>query len=319
MKILVVGGTGHIGSYLIPRLVQAGHNVLVVARTPEPRYAEARLCWSAVGWITADRRQEEQTDAWYRRMQGIEVDVVIDLICFTRTQNQTMMDAFRGRVRHFLHCGTIWAYGPAERAPYQEHYPRKPITEYGRQKADIESDLHAAFQESGFPATVIHPGHISGKRWLPIDPQGTRNGVSVYRQLARGESIQLPDNGLATLHHVHADDVAQLFQLAVERRQRALGESFSAVAPYAMSLTGCSRCVAGLFGQSPKWEFVPLARMKEFVGEAAFITIRDHVMHSPCASIAKGQRLLGYVPRYTTEQVYVESIEHLLETGQLEL
>ncbi len=34
MRILVVGGTGHIGSYLVPRLVLSGHEVKVVARNP---------------------------------------------------------------------------------------------------------------------------------------------------------------------------------------------------------------------------------------------------------------------------------------------
>ena len=38
-----------------------------------------------------------------------------------------------------------------------------------------------------------------------------------------------------------------------------------------------------------------------------------------CASIAKAKRLLGYAPRYTTEQIYYEAIEHLLESGQLKV
>jgi hypothetical protein len=45
--------------------------------------------------------------------------------------------------------------------------------------------------------------------------------------------------GLATLHHVHADD------LASDNREAALGESFfSAIAPYAMTLVGCRNAVA---------------------------------------------------------------------------
>jgi nucleoside-diphosphate-sugar epimerase len=32
MKVVVIGGTGHVGTYLIPRLVQAGHEVLCVTR-----------------------------------------------------------------------------------------------------------------------------------------------------------------------------------------------------------------------------------------------------------------------------------------------
>lgn len=39
MKVIVIGGTGHIGSFLIPLLVQAGHEVVIVAggRRPVPQ------------------------------------------------------------------------------------------------------------------------------------------------------------------------------------------------------------------------------------------------------------------------------------------
>ena len=32
MKVVVVGATGHIGSYLVPRLVAAGHEVVAISR-----------------------------------------------------------------------------------------------------------------------------------------------------------------------------------------------------------------------------------------------------------------------------------------------
>ncbi|MCC7262275.1 MAG: NAD-dependent epimerase/dehydratase family protein [Candidatus Latescibacteria bacterium] len=317
MKVLIIGGTGHIGSYLVPRLLSEGHQVAVIARTPKPQYAEQRLGWGQVQWVVADRRAEEKAGTWTGRLQGLEADAVVDLICYTTAENQVVMDAFRGRISHFLHCGTIWAYGPTERAPYEEHHPRRPIGEYGINKAAIEVQLQRAWQREGFPATLIHPGHICGRRWLPIDPQGARHGVEIYRKLARGEKVYLPDTGLATLHHVHADDVAQLFCLAMQHRQQALGESFSAVAPYAMSLLGCCRVVAGFFGREPKIGLVPLAQLRALVGEEAFGTIESHVIHSPCSSIEKGRRRLGYTPRYTTEQIYAEGVEYLLESGQL--
>jgi nucleoside-diphosphate-sugar epimerase len=318
MKILVTGGTGHVGSYLVPRLLLGGHDVRVVARNPRPQYVEhPQALWDRVQWITADRKAEEKDGSWAGRMASIEADVVMDLICYTPEQNRLMVEAFRGRVSHFLHCGTIWAYGPPRELPYEERFPRRPIREYGRLKAQIESELLAEYTAAGFPYTVIHPGHISGRKWLPIDPQGTRNGVGVYGKLARGEVVHLPDAGQATLHHVHGDDVAQLFQLAMERREQALGESFSAVTPYALSLLGCAEFVASLFGREPNIEFVPLAGMKEAIGEQAAACTEDHVKHSPCASIEKGRRLLDYRPRYTTEQIYAECVEYVLESGQL--
>lgn len=319
MRVLVIGGTGHIGSYLVPRLVRRGFEVTVLARRPSPQYTEARLYWPAVQWIVADRTAEEQTVAWAQRMRAIEVDAVIDLTCYLPEQNRVMYEAFASRVTHFLHCGTVWAYGPPESVPYDEAMPRKPITDYGRHKAAIEAFLIDQYRTAGFPATIIHPGHISGRKWLPIDPQGSRDGVGVYEKLARGETVYLPDHGQATIHHVHGDDVAQQFELALVDRERALGESFSAVAPYAMSLVGCCHAVANMFGTKPNLQFVPLASMATYVGATSASIIAEHVTHSPCASIAKARRLLGYEPRYTTEEIYAESLDYLLESGQLKL
>lgn len=319
MRILVIGGTGHIGSYLVPRLARQSHEITVVARHARPQYNDPHLGWKNVRWLLANREEEEKSDAWFQRMAAVETDVVMDLICYTPAQMETIYRAFHGRVDQFIHCGTIWAYGPPERAPYEESFPRKPISDYGRMKAQIESFLLEKHRHEGFPATILHPGHISGRRWLPIDPQGSRDGVRVYEQLWRGEPVHLPDRGQATLHHVHADDVAQLFELAMLHRNAALGESFSAVAPYALSLVGCSLAVAALFGTTPDLRFVPMDQMARHVGEQSSGIIAEHVQHSPCASIAKAQARLGYRPRYTTEQIYAECLEHLIESKQLVL
>ena len=317
MKILVIGGTGTIGSHLTPRLLQGGHEVTVISKRPEPYYTNPAISWPFVTWMNADRRAEEASGDWAKRMADMETDVVMDLICYSREQNVIMYEAFKGRVRHFLNCGSIWAYGPSERAPYEESFPRKPVDSYGGGKVDIENFLMAKYREERFPATVIHPGHICARRQLPIDPQGSRDGVGVYEKLATGQTVHLPDLGLATLCHVHGDDVAQMFELAMNHREQAVGEAFSVVAPYAMSLLGLARFVAGLFGKEPNLDFVPLDEMKNHVSERSCGIIREHVTMSLCVSIEKGKRLLGYAPRFTTEQIFVEAIDYLIESGQL--
>ena len=91
----------------------------------------------------------------------------------------------------------------------------------------------------------------------------------------------------------------------------------SVVAPYAMSLVGCCQFVASLFGRAPNLAFVTPAEFEALLGaEAAAVTF-DHVHHSPCSSVEKGRKLLGYRPRYTTEQIYVECIEYMLASGTL--
>jgi nucleoside-diphosphate-sugar epimerase len=49
-----------------------------------------------------------------------------------------------------------------------------------------------------------------------ITPAGNLD-PAVWTQLATGQPLALPDRRLGVLHHVHADDVAQAFELALRR------------------------------------------------------------------------------------------------------
>ncbi|MEO3886481.1 NAD-dependent epimerase/dehydratase family protein [Nonomuraea sp. B5E05] len=134
MRVVVIGGSGHIGTYLIPRLVDAGHDVVAVSRGERQPYTP-HAAWRQVEQVTADRTAEEADGSFGRRVAELDGDVVIDLICFTEASARHLAQALDGRVRQFLHCGTIWVHGPSTRVPTTEDRPRRPIAEYGRQKA----------------------------------------------------------------------------------------------------------------------------------------------------------------------------------------
>ncbi len=170
------------------------------------------------------------------------------MICFTLDSARQLVEALRGTVQHFLHCGTIWVHGPSAVVPTTEDQPRTPFGEYGIQKAAIEAYLLDEARRTGFPATVLHPGHIVGPGWAPLNPAGHFN-PAVFTQLAAGEELALPNLGLETVHHVHADDVAQAFERALANWGAAVGESFHVVSPAALTLRGYAEAVAAWFGQ----------------------------------------------------------------------
>src|SRR5258708_20490221 len=58
MVIVVIGGTGHIGTYLIPRLVAARHQVILVSRGERKPY-QAHAAWRSVRRIRIDRETVE--------------------------------------------------------------------------------------------------------------------------------------------------------------------------------------------------------------------------------------------------------------------
>ncbi|MFL6416503.1 MAG: NAD-dependent epimerase/dehydratase family protein, partial [Bryobacteraceae bacterium] len=107
MRTLVIGGTGHIGTYLTPRLVEAGHSVVNVSRAQRSPYS-SHPAWSDVEQITADRAAEETAGSFGRLILSTKPDTVIDLTCYTLESARHLVEALRGQIGHFLHCGTIW-------------------------------------------------------------------------------------------------------------------------------------------------------------------------------------------------------------------
>ena len=210
-------------------------------------------------------------------------------------------------MQHFLHCGTIWVHGPSVAVPdHREASRARPFGEYGTQKAAIEAFLLDEARRSGFPATIVHPGHIVGPGWAPLNPAGHFN-PRVFTTLAQGEELALPNFGMETVHHVHADDVAQMFMRAIANWSSAVGEAFHTVSPAAVSLRGYAEAMAAWFGQKPNLTLPAMAGMEGAPDRGGGDGDLGAHLPQPERSIAKAQRLLGYQPRYTSFEAVLRS------------
>ena len=89
-------------------------------------------------------------------------------------------------MQQLVHCGTLWVHGVPKTRPYDETAVREPIGEYGIRKAEIERMLLEEAR-AGFPVSILHPGHITGPGWAPINPAGNLD-PSVFTRLACGRA-----------------------------------------------------------------------------------------------------------------------------------
>lgn len=308
MKIVVIGGTGHIGTYLIPRLVKMGHEVICVSRKKRKPYNEPVL-WKLVEQITVDRIEAERQGTFGSRIKELKADIIIDLICFTPESATILAESLIGNIQHFIHCGTMWVYGKSIQVPTHEKQERRPMLEYGINKANIESYLLSLSRHKEFPVTILHPGHLTGPGWLPINPVGNLN-PEIFIKLAKGEEIILPNIGMETLHHVHVDDVAQGFVNTIENRQNSIGESFNIVSKQAITMKEYANEMAIWFGQDANISFLPWDKWKKTATESDAELTWNHIAHSTNGSMVKAKKLLNYKPRYSSIQAIQESIKH---------
>lgn len=316
-RIVIIGGSGHVGTYIVPRLVAAGHTVLNVTRGIRAPYI-ASASWAEVDTVVIDRTAEEAAGNFGKRIAALEPDIVIDMISFTLESTRQLVEALRGRIQHFLHCGTIWVYGHNTTVPATEDQPLNPFGEYGLGKAAIETYLLGEAARNGFPTTVFRPGHIVGPGWTPLNPAGHFNNA-VFEQIARGEELTLPNFGMETVHHVHADDVSQIIMGAIANRSAAVGEAFNAVSPQAVNLKGYASAVYRRFGHAPKLRFEPFDSWKTGQRPEDAQATWQHISRSPSHSIDKAVRLIGYRPRYTSLEGVFEALDWLIAQGQVKV
>jgi nucleoside-diphosphate-sugar epimerase len=322
MRVVVIGGTGHTGTYLVPRLIESDCEVAVISRQKRPRYPAdemaGKAAWERVEWVGLDRAEAEATGDFGTRIAALKPDVVIDMICYQPHSARQLLDALRGRIQLLIHCGTSWAAGASLHTPGTESEPRRPICDYGRRKAAIEEYLLGEARRGGFPVTVLRPGHMVGRGWVPVNPAANFN-PQVYSDLAHGKGLSLPNLGMETLHHVHADDVAQAFMLAIANWSGAVGEVFNVVSPSALTLRGYADAIAEWFGQPANLTFLAWEEWKKAVAEEDARITWDHILHSSCCSIEKARRILGYQPRYSSLEAIKESVTWLIQNGRVKV
>ena len=159
MRVLVIGGTGNISSGVVAALLERGHEVVPFNRgqRTDPPPADVQV-------IHGDRRNREDFE---NKLRSEKFDAVVDMISFDAEDAASALRAFHGRADHFLHCSTVMTYGP----PFSginigETAPLRGSSEYGRGKIAADALLLKAYEDNGFPVTILKPSYTYGNGML---------------------------------------------------------------------------------------------------------------------------------------------------------
>ncbi|MGI6254055.1 MAG: NAD-dependent epimerase/dehydratase family protein [Acutalibacter sp.] len=312
MKAVVIGAAGHIGTYLIPMLVKAGFETVAITRTMYQPYQQD-YAWNSAERVLMDRSQED----FLPKLKAMKPDVLVDLVNFDVEDTRKLVKEFQGTsLSHYLYCSSCWGHGRAEVLPFDPDALRKePIDAYGQDKYASELLLKEAYRTSGFPATMVLPGQISGPGWTIINPWGNTS-MRVIQDIADGKEIALPNFGMEILHHVHGYDVAQMFFRAITHRNAALGEAFDAEAAEHVTTYGYARHLYQFFGKEPKIQFLDWKEWCAYEGDPEECQQSYlHLARSGTFSIEKAKLLLEYQPKYTVLETIDLAMQSYLDRG----
>jgi len=218
MKILVTGGTGFIGSFVVEALLSNGHEVRVIANGRQlPVYLQ-----KLSNQITYYQGDFGETDVLEKALPGC--DAVIHLAWSTvpkQTRGATAYE-FSGNLNSNINLvekcidfnidkfvfissgGTV--YGIPEQIPVGENHPQNPISNYGLGKLTMEKLLYLYHHNQKFNYTVLRVSNAYGERQNLYKNQGV---IGVWlKNISQNKPIEIWGDGSVVRDYVYVQDVA---------------------------------------------------------------------------------------------------------------
>ena len=153
-RIVVIGGSGHVGSYLVPALAQRGHEVVNVSRGAAKPY-RPHFAWSLVENVTLDRGAEEKAGRFGAKIAELRPDIVVDMISFDLRSTQHLVEALRGKIEQYLFCSSIWVYGRLSAVPSDRGGSAEPDRRLRTRQGGERSVAHAAIASERLSGDVL--------------------------------------------------------------------------------------------------------------------------------------------------------------------
>ncbi len=228
MRIIVTGGAGFIGSHIVDRYVDGGHDVVVVDAlwehgggrrenvNPKAKFVQADIRDASLEPLFAEFRPDlvshhaaQHSVAISSRDPHLDAEInVIGLI-------NVLDNCVKCGVKKVVFASSGATFGEPERLPMTEATPQRPESPYAITKMVAEHYLRFYRREHGLDFTALRYGNVYGPRQ---DPNGEAGVISIFigRFLAR-QGIKIYWDGEQTRDYVFVADVADANVRALDR------------------------------------------------------------------------------------------------------
>ncbi len=212
----MIGGTGNISFSVSQRCLAQGHELWLLNRTGQGTDLPG------AHYLQCDIQNAQQAQAI---LKDLTWDVVVNWIAFTAEDVARDIQLFQHRTAQYVFISSASCYqNPGPTPVITERTPlSNPYWQYSRDKIAAEQTLMQAYEQTGFPVTIVRPSHTYS-RVIPL----TIGGWTEYTTVARikaGKPVVVQGDGNALWTLTHAKDFALGF-CGLLGNSQTLGEDF---------------------------------------------------------------------------------------------
>jgi UDP-glucose 4-epimerase len=238
MKLLVTGGAGYIGSIVAQRLLDAGHEVVVLDNLSRGHRAAVPggARFAEVDLLDAVRVRETLAEGFDGALHFAALALVGESVSNPERYYRTnvvgtlnLLDALRAAdVRRLVFSSTCAVYGEPEVVPMDETTPTRPVNAYGSSKLAVDGMISDECRAHGLGAVSLRYFNVAGASGCLGEDhypethlipnvlraaQGLQAEVQVF-----GTDYPTPD-GTAVRDYIHIEDLATAHLLALDGAQ----------------------------------------------------------------------------------------------------
>lgn len=217
LKVLVTGGAGFIGSHLVDRLIESGHQVVVVDNLskgncifvhPKAQFILEDITAPRLGGIF----KLEQPEVVFHEAAQIDVQTSVrkpqaDAQVNIQGTINVLEACINSGVKKVIYASSAAAYGNPQYLGIDEQHPIDPLSPYGISKHTVEHYLKVYHQLHGLKYTVLRYANVYGPRQ---DIQGEGGVVSIFiNKLLRNQSLTIDGSGEQTRDFIYVHDVVR--------------------------------------------------------------------------------------------------------------
>jgi nucleoside-diphosphate-sugar epimerase len=311
IKSLVTGGAGYFGDLLTRKLLERGYFVRILdINLPADNYPGTEVVQADIRDPDSVLSACEGIDVVFHNAAQVAIAINKALLwSVNRDGTKNLLESCaRHAVKKVISTSSSAVYGIPKANPVTEEASPAPVEEYGRAKLAGET-LCRESEWKGLDVSIVRPCTIMGYGRLGIFQ-------ILFEWIHQGKNIPVLNDGKNTYQFVHADDLAEACIQASTLRGRdtfncgtdrfgTMREALEHLCNYA----GTGSKVKSL----PMWPMVAAMNLSAALGISPLSAYHASMYgRSFYFDIAKARTKLGWSPRYSNNEMFVESYEWYL-------
>ena len=303
-RILVTGGAGFVGSHVTNKLIEKGHDVVVIDNLStgkkenlnnNAKFYQVDICSSEISQIFEQKKPEivfhfaAQVDIRKSVKDPIE-DAKINILGSLNLINNCQ----KFEVKRFIFAssgGSI--YGDTDIIPTPENHPENPESPYGICKLTIEKYLHFYKQTFGLNYTALRLANIYGPRQ---NSKGEAGVIAIFcDKMLKNEKVVINGDGEQTRDFVFVDDIVKAALLSMEQEKNGI---YNIATNKETNINEIFKKIKQLTNSNSEEEHVPAK-----AGE----------QRRSCLDYSKAKQELNWEPKYNLEKGLEETINWFKE------